>query len=164
MGRPRLPGAEKLRRGTLQPSRAEGASAHHDITQARPRWGSQCPEGYVAIADRYVRDIVTGRIVACQWVVKAVERFEPMRRRAADRTCPFRFSTDEANAVCAFVEQLPHVEGRWGTDAPVLAVRGVSRLVQERLVQSESEHRATAPPQIAQFYRCADCEYFGRAA
>jgi hypothetical protein len=35
---------------------------------------------------------------------------------AADRASPFLFSAAEANAVCTFVEQLPHVEGRWTTD------------------------------------------------
>ena len=48
--------------------------------------------------------------------MKAVEQFERMRRRAAERACPFLFSAAEANAVCTFVEQLPHVEGRWTTD------------------------------------------------
>jgi Zn ribbon nucleic-acid-binding protein len=39
-----------------------------------------------------------------------------------------------------------------------------SRLVSERLVKSESEHRAPAPPQIARFYQCQDCGYSERAA
>jgi hypothetical protein len=34
-----------------------------------------------------------------------------------------------------------------------------SRLVSERLVKSESEHRAPAPPRIGRFYQCSDCEY-----
>jgi hypothetical protein len=39
-----------------------------------------------------------------------------------------------------------------------------SRLVCERLVKSESEHRAPAPPQIGRFYQCPDCGFCERAA
>ena len=39
-----------------------------------------------------------------------------------------------------------------------------SRLVSERLVKSESEHRAPALPRIAQFYSCPDCGFCERAA
>jgi hypothetical protein len=40
---------------------------------------------YVAIADRYVRDIVVGRIVACGWVVKAARRTLPAPDRDGHR-------------------------------------------------------------------------------
>jgi phage terminase large subunit-like protein len=119
IGRPRLPAAEKARRGTLRPHRERKKPPVTTTSRKRSKARVGVPSGprdHVAIADRYVRDIAAGRIVACGWVQKAVERFERMRRRAADRACPFLFSVAEANAVCTFVERLPHVEGRWTTD------------------------------------------------
>jgi hypothetical protein len=37
-----------------------------------------------------------------------------------------------------------------------------SRLICERLIESESEHRAPTPPQIGRFYSCPDCGYSER--
>jgi phage terminase large subunit-like protein len=63
---------------------------------------------------------MAGRIVACGWVIKACQRYRRMRDRAADPTCSFVWSSAHAQEVCAFVERLPHVEGRWATETITL--------------------------------------------
>jgi phage terminase large subunit-like protein len=73
----------------------------------------------VAIADRYVADVLDGRIVAGRWTKLACARFARMRR-AGDAGEPYRWSPGHAQDVCTFVERLPHVEGRW--DSPTITL------------------------------------------
>jgi phage terminase large subunit-like protein len=57
---------------------------------------------------------VTGEVIpACKWVKLAVERQRRDLERAGDPAWPYAWDEAEAAAVCAFVERLPHVEGRW---------------------------------------------------
>jgi phage terminase large subunit-like protein len=74
------------------------------------------------MADSYVEDVLSGRIVAGQWTQKACRRFVSMRTAAAafgkcdgPDAFSFSWSPDHVNEVCAWIEQLPHVEGRWST-------------------------------------------------
>jgi phage terminase large subunit-like protein len=76
---------------------------------------------YMAVLDGYLLDVRAGRIPACQWLRKAVARFERMRTRAADADSAYVFSSQQASAVCAFAERCPHVEGRWSTETIELA-------------------------------------------
>jgi phage terminase large subunit-like protein len=77
-------------------------------------------KNYVALADGYVDDVVNGRIVAGSWMRKACRRYLRMRARAGTEGCAFIFSVEHGNAVCAFAEQCPHVEGKWSTDTILL--------------------------------------------
>jgi phage terminase large subunit-like protein len=71
---------------------------------------------YLAIAEGYAAGVLSGAIVACRWVRLAVERQQRDRRRAQqDATWPFVWSDAHALDACTFLEQLPHVEGQWGT-------------------------------------------------
>jgi phage terminase large subunit-like protein len=118
LGRPALALEVKHRRGTVKAVRERrraGASAR-TRTKAAPRRATGRPRKFTAIADSYVLDVLTGRIVACRWVRLACERFERMRAAAAAPDAPYRWSAKHVQDVCAFVEQLPHVEGRWATE------------------------------------------------
>jgi len=76
---------------------------------------------YVALAQQYVQDVLTGRVVACEWVRLACERqVRDVRRAETDPGCAFRWDDWHASDVCDFVEKLPHVEGEWGTPTIVL--------------------------------------------
>jgi phage terminase large subunit-like protein len=71
----------------------------------------------VAVAREYVADVLSGRQTACQWVRRACERHDRDTVRAAtDPVWPFTWSDAHAVEACAFIEQLPHVEGRWRTE------------------------------------------------
>ena len=77
---------------------------------------------FVAIADAYARDAladVDGE-KQCRWMRFAASRYVKDRRRAATKGGPFKFSLIHAREVCNFIEQLPHVEGKWETRTIVL--------------------------------------------
>jgi len=61
-------------------------------------------------ASRYMADVLAGRVVACKWVKLACQRQKGDLGRKSFR---WKFAEDRANRVCAFVECLPHVEGKW---------------------------------------------------
>lgn len=82
--------------------------------------GASSDRDYVAIAKAYADDVRSGRTVACQWVQKAGERFLRMLGAAEDESNPYLFSEEHARDVCAFAEQCPHVEGRWGSETVTL--------------------------------------------
>lgn len=46
----------------------------------------------------------------------ACKRFLADLARAGTKKCDFYFNADEAANACEFISNLPHVEGRWGTD------------------------------------------------
>ena len=71
---------------------------------------------YVGIAEAYQADVIRGRIAACQWIRLAVERQQrDVLRAQIDPACPFVWSDAHAREACAFLEHLPHVEGRWAS-------------------------------------------------
>lgn len=114
-GRPRLSAEEKVRRGTLRPvrERMSTASERSEATDQTSQPIADRP--YVEIANGYRRDVLAGRIVACQWVRLACERQDRDLKRADDPSWRYRWDDGEAAAICRFAESCPHVEGTWDT-------------------------------------------------
>jgi phage terminase large subunit-like protein len=77
---------------------------------------------YVSIAIAYAEDAIedTGHRRYGKWVRLACRRFIKDLKRSQGKKPPFLFSPGQANRPCAFLEQLPHVEGKWETDTIVL--------------------------------------------
>jgi phage terminase large subunit-like protein len=73
------------------------------------------PRDYVAVADAYVAGVLAGRIVSGRWVRLACQRFRRMRKVAQRSSASYTWSSSHVQDVCGFVEQLPHVEGSWGS-------------------------------------------------
>ncbi len=95
--------------GLLATANAPGRPQDADPTPPAPR-------DYLEVAARYGAAVTAGLIPACTWVKLAVERQRRDRERSSrDPDWPFVWLDYEAAAVCAFVERLPHVEGRWTT-------------------------------------------------
>jgi phage terminase large subunit-like protein len=115
-GRPRIPDAEKNRRGTAQRCRLTKPIATRTPSRAKKQQTRTAPTNFPAVADAYTRDVLAGRVVACKWTQLACRRFQRMRQRR-DLT----WAPAEVQRVCAFVERLPHVEGRWATPTITLA-------------------------------------------
>lgn len=67
---------------------------------------------YVAIGQRYAKEVVSGKIPACIWVRRACQRQIDDRKRKQWR---YRFDRDKANRICQFIELLPHIKGQWTT-------------------------------------------------
>jgi phage terminase large subunit-like protein len=117
VGRPALSAAEKLRRGTIRPCREKKKPiATRPRSRAKPAPTRTGTRNFVAVADAYCRDVLADRVVACKWTQLACRRFQ--RMRAARQ---FAWAPDQVEAVCRFVERLPHVEGRWSSPTIVLA-------------------------------------------
>lgn len=67
---------------------------------------------YCKIAAGYADDVLAGRVPACRWVRLACERQQRDLARAA-AGWEWKFDESRANRICAFVEKLPHIKGRW---------------------------------------------------
>lgn len=79
---------------------------------------------FVQIATHYAEQVISGDILACQWVILACERFiNDLDRSANNPDFPYvlnplmRDSEGKeyrpAERACYFIELLPHVKGRW---------------------------------------------------
>lgn len=116
-GRPRLSIEEKLRRGTLQPWRERARLLKEQGEQKQPfitiEPDPEAQQDYVAVMRAYMAGVQSGRIVAGKWVKLAVAR--QLRDEARGAGWAFAFSPFFAAKACAFVESLPHVEGRWAS-------------------------------------------------
>lgn len=64
-------------------------------------------------ANKYAKDVVSGKISACRFVKKACER------HLADLNCqqavefPYYFDETKAEKACKFIQYLPHTKGEW---------------------------------------------------
>lgn len=64
-------------------------------------------------AEKYARDIVGGRILACKWVKAAAQRqLDDLARSKSDKSWPYVFNQEPAEKWCRFVELMPHVKGK----------------------------------------------------
>ena len=60
--------------------------------------------------DAYAEDIVSGNLLACEWVVKACARhLDDLARE----DFPYRFDDSLADRAIGFIEKLPHTKGKW---------------------------------------------------
>lgn len=77
----------------------------------------ESPRDYVGIARQYVLDVLSGKQVACQWVKLACERqLRDWAKAETDPAWGCVWSDEHATAACQFIEQCPHVEGKWSTE------------------------------------------------
>lgn len=69
-------------------------------------------------ANRYAQDVISGRILACKWVILACERH--VRDLVASETLSFqyRFDAEKAERACRFISRLPHTKGKWARKDP----------------------------------------------
>lgn len=73
---------------------------------------------HVLTAERYVKEVISGRIAACKWVKLACERHKRDIASSISSSFPFRFDHVLANRACAFIELLPHTKGKWAKKLP----------------------------------------------
>jgi phage terminase large subunit-like protein len=67
---------------------------------------------FVAAAERYVDDVLEGRIPACKWVRYACQRHRRDVARIPDRSWPYTFDVDKAERAARFTTRFAHVKGR----------------------------------------------------
>lgn len=65
---------------------------------------------YLKIANQYIKDVLSGKIPACKYVVQACERQRADLKR---KDLPYKFDKKKAVKICQFIEVLPHIKGIW---------------------------------------------------
>ncbi len=74
----------------------------------------------VNAANKYARDIVSGRIAACKEVRQACKRHIDDLKASKKRSYRFTFDKDEAEKACVFVQLLPHTKGQWARERKLI--------------------------------------------
>ncbi|WP_279525365.1 hypothetical protein [Phocoenobacter uteri] len=62
-------------------------------------------------ADKYAKDIISGKIPACRFVVKACERYIKDLSQQNNKEFPYKFDKQKAENACKFIQYLPHTKG-----------------------------------------------------
>lgn len=65
---------------------------------------------------RYAKQVVSGKIAACRWVLLACQRHLNDLDTSRARGARYKYDEDKANRVCRFIEALPHTKGKWAAD------------------------------------------------
>lgn len=68
---------------------------------------------HIAAMNGYVRDVLSGDIPACKWIILACERHLRDLDLSKRSDWPYKFDSAKAERFCRFFEMLPHVKGRW---------------------------------------------------
>lgn len=68
---------------------------------------------HINAANKYARDVVSGKIQACKWTIAACERQLEDLKLEKEKYWPYRFDKDRAEKVCKFIELMPHIKGKW---------------------------------------------------
>lgn len=108
---------------------AKGRSRKTGSPDASDRGGDR---DYVGIAIEYANSAVADKkgVRFGRMIRQAAQRFLGDLKRAERNGAPFRFSTDHADHACWWIEQLPHVEGKWDTPTILLHPSHVFFVVQ----------------------------------
>lgn len=61
----------------------------------------------------YARDVVAGRVKACEYVKAACQRHLDDLKRAKTANYPYKFDKEYALDAIEFIEMMPHTKGRW---------------------------------------------------
>ncbi|CQG65729.1 phage terminase%2C large subunit [Salmonella enterica subsp. enterica serovar Typhimurium str. DT104] len=67
----------------------------------------------VNAANQYARDVVRGKIVACQFVIQACQRHLDDLMAEKSKSFRYRFDKDQAERAAKFIQLLPHTKGEW---------------------------------------------------
>lgn len=67
---------------------------------------------HVNKANKYARDVISGKILACKWVKLACQRQIDDLKKWPGKTGSYYFDKSAAEHKCKFLEMLPHVRGK----------------------------------------------------
>jgi len=68
---------------------------------------------HVNAAKKYARQIIREKIAACKLTKLSCKRFLNDLEKTKTKLFPYRFNPDRAENFCQFLENLPHVKGKW---------------------------------------------------
>ena len=67
----------------------------------------------VNAANQYARNVVRGKIPACQFVIQACQRHIDDMAAEKSKKFRYRFDKDMAEKAAKFIQLLPHTKGEW---------------------------------------------------
>ncbi len=71
----------------------------------------------VYTAEKYIRDVSSGKIVACKWVKLAVKRHLDELKKAGKKNFPYHFDSSYAEKTIDFIQLLEHTKGEFANKA-----------------------------------------------
>ena len=77
---------------------------------------------YVESAQTYMRQVQSGEIPTCKWTGLAIDRQANDLAREPSEQWPWVFDADRAARICAFLELLPHIKGKWAREGRLLVL------------------------------------------
>lgn len=77
---------------------------------------------YVEAAQRYAQQVQAGEIPTCKWTRLAVDRQVDDLAREPSEQWPWVFDEERAARICAFLELLPHIKGKWARQGKLLVL------------------------------------------
>lgn len=75
---------------------------------------------HVTKANKYARDIVSGKILASKLTIASCQRYLDDLKKQKKKDFEFKFNGNRAENFCSFIEELPHVKGKWSGDNLIL--------------------------------------------
>ena len=63
---------------------------------------------YITIADKYANDIVSEKILACDWTKRACQRFLDDCKKSKKKDFPFELVSETANFICSRIESVSY--------------------------------------------------------
>ncbi len=75
---------------------------------------------HVNKANKYARDIVSGRVDGCVYVKQACQRHLDDMKQEKKAGYPYKFVRPKAENICLFAEMMPHTKGKWSGSLIVL--------------------------------------------
>ncbi|EAV3687737.1 terminase large subunit [Salmonella enterica] len=83
----------------------------------------------VNAANQYARDVVRGKIIACNFVIQACQRHIDDMTAMKDRAFPYRFNKDSAEKAAKFIQLLPHTKGEWAFKRMLITLEPWQRFI-----------------------------------
>jgi phage terminase large subunit-like protein len=80
-------------------------------------------------ANRYARQVVTGKIPACRLTRLACQRHLDDLQHAQQKRWPYRFDPDKAERACEFIQLMPHTKGRWAAQKQRLQLEAWQKFI-----------------------------------
>jgi len=65
------------------------------------------------LAEQYCADVLSGKVPASKYVKLAVQRHIDDLQATKQKQYPYTFDADAGARVCRFIENLPHIKGKW---------------------------------------------------
>ncbi len=72
----------------------------------------------------WVDDILSNKLPSCKRIKQACKRFRADLKRAGTEEFPFVFDMEASEHICAFLEALPHIKGKWAQRGETLKLMG----------------------------------------